>query len=118
MIKISGQAQRLRVYVGESDRYQGQPVYHAIVAKAKALDLAGASVFRGLEGFGANSRIHTSRLLELSSDLPIVVELVDSEEYIAKLLPFLDEAVGQGMVTLEKIEVVHYRHNDGKEKRR
>ena len=73
-------------------------------------------MFRGLEGFGANSRIHTSRLLELSSDLPIVVELVDSEEYIAKLLPFLDEAVGQGMVTLENIEVVHYRHNDGKEK--
>ena len=84
--------------------------------RAKALDLAGASVFRGLEGFGANSRIHTSRLLELSCDLPIVVELVDSEEYIAKLLPFLDEAVGQGMVTLENIEVVHYRHNDGKEK--
>lgn len=118
MPKISGQAQRLRIYIGESDRYEGQALYHAIVAKAKELDLAGASVFRGLEGFGANSRIHTARLLELSSDLPVVVEIVDSAAYIAQLLPFLDAAVGQGMVTLEEVNVVHYRHSDGKEQRR
>lgn len=108
MPKITGSAKRLRIYIGETDRWHGQPLYHAIVAKAKELDLAGASVFRGLEGYGANSRIHTARILDLSSDLPVLVEIVDSEEYIARLLPYLDQMVQEGMVTVDDVEVVKY----------
>jgi len=110
MPKITGSAKRLRIYIGETDRWKGQPLYHAIVAKAKELDMAGASVFRGLEGYGANSRIHTARIVDLSSDLPILVEIVDSEEYIAKLLPYLDAMVQEGLVTLDDVEVIKYAH--------
>ncbi len=108
MPKITSMAKRLRIYLGEADTWRGQPLYQAIVRKAKELDLAGASVFRGLEGYGANSRIHTARILDLSADLPVLVELIDSEEYIAKLLPFLDEMVQEGMVTIDDIEVIKY----------
>ena len=83
-------------------------MYQVIVEKAKALDMAGATVFRGLMGYGANSRIHTAKILALSSDLPMLVEIVDSEEYIAKLLPFLDEMLQEGMVTIDDIEVIKY----------
>jgi PII-like signaling protein len=106
--KISGQAKRLRIYIGEADSWNGKSLYQAIVLKAKALDMAGATVFRGLMGYGANSRIHTARIVELSSDLPILVEIIDSEEYIAKLLPFLDEMVQEGMVTIDDIDIVKY----------
>lgn len=108
MPKITSAAKRLRIYLGEADSWHGRPLYDAIVRKAKELDLAGASVFRGLEGYGANSRIHTARILDLSADLPILVEIVDSDEYIAKLLPFLDEMVQEGMVTIDDIEVIKY----------
>jgi len=108
MPKITSTAKRLRIYVGEADRWQGVPLYHAIVRKAKELDMAGATVFRGLEGYGANSRIHTARIVDLSSDLPVLVEIVDSGEYIDKLLPFLDEMVQEGMVTIDDIEVIKY----------
>jgi hypothetical protein len=81
---------------------------HAIVEKAKELDMAGASVFRGTEGYGANSRIHTARIVDLSSDLPVLIEIIDSKEYIAKLLPYLDEMVLEGMVTMDDIEVIKY----------
>jgi len=108
MVKISGKARRLRIYVGESDHYKGMPLYHAIVIKAKELGLAGATVLRGIEGFGANSRLHTARILVLSSDLPVVIDIVDSIEYIDKILPFLDEAVKEGLITIEDVEIIKY----------
>jgi uncharacterized protein len=103
----------LRIYVGESDRWQHQPLYEAIVLKARELHLAGATVLRGPMGFGAASRIHTAKILRLSMDLPMVIEIVDTEEKVKTMLPFLDEMMGGGLVTLEKIKVIHYR--EGKE---
>jgi PII-like signaling protein len=108
MPKITGNAKRLRIYIGEKDRYKGKALFQAIVERAKALDMAGATVFRGLMGYGANSRIHTAKIVELSSDLPILVEVIDSEEYIAKLMPYLDEMVQEGLVTIDDIEVIKY----------
>ena len=108
MPKITSRAKRLRIYIGETDHYKGRALYQVIVEKAKKLDLAGATVFRGLMGYGANSRIHTAKIVELSSDLPMLVEIVDSEEYIAKLMPYLDEMVQEGLVTIEDIEVIKY----------
>ena len=108
MPKIASSAKRLRIYIGEADHWKGKSLYQAIVLKAKELDLAGASVFRGLMGYGANSRIHTAKIVDLSSDLPILIEIVDSEEYIAKLMPFLDETVQEGMVTIDDIEIIKY----------
>ena len=101
----------LRVYIGETDRHHGKALYEAIVYKARELDLAGATVLRGILGFGADSRIHSAKLLALSDDLPIVVEIVDTEENIGKILPFLDEHVDEGLVTLEPIRVFRYRHS-------
>ena len=105
----------LRIFVGESDRWQHQPLYEAIVLKARELHLAGATVLRGPMGFGAASRIHTAKILRLSMDLPIVIEIVDTDEKVQALLPFLDEMMGGGLVTLEKTKVIHYR--EGKENR-
>jgi len=105
----------LRIYLGESDRWQHQPLYEAIVLKARELHLAGATVLRGPMGFGAASRIHTAKILRLSMDLPIVIEIVDTDDKLQELLPFLDEMMGGGLVTLEKIKVIHYR--EGKESR-
>lgn len=99
----------LRIYLGESDRWQHQPLYEAIVMKARELDLAGATVLRGPMGFGAASRIHTAKILRLSMDLPIVIEIVETEEKVNAFLPLLDEMMGGGLVTLEKIRVIHYR---------
>ena len=105
----------LRIYLGESDRWQHQPLYEAIVLKARELHLAGATVLRGPMGFGAASRIHTAKILRLSMDLPIVIEIVDTDDKVQALLPFLDEMMGGGLVTLDKIKVIHYR--EGKENR-
>ena len=105
----------LRIYVGESDRWQHQPLYEAIVLRARELHLAGATVLRGPMGFGAASRIHTAKILRLSMDLPIVIEIVDTDDKVQTLLPFLDEMMGGGLVTLDKIRVIHYR--EGKENR-
>ena len=105
----------LRIYVGESDRWQHQPLYEAIVLRARELHLAGATVLRGPMGFGAASRIHTAKILRLSMDLPIVIEIVDTDDKVQTLLPFLDEMMGGGLVTLDKIRVIHYR--EGKKKR-
>ena len=99
----------LRIYVGESDRWQHQPLYEAIVLRARELHLAGATVLRGPMGFGAASRIHTAKILRLSMDLPIVIEIVDTDDKVQALLPVLDEMMGGGLVTLEKIKVIHYR---------
>jgi len=100
----------LRVFIGESDQYQGKALYEQIVLKARELNLAGATVLRGIMGFGADSRMHTAKLLRLSEDLPVVVEIVDSEEKLNTLLPFLDEVVQEGLITLEKAKVIKYRH--------
>jgi hypothetical protein len=112
-MKIAGQGKLLRIFVGESDRWHGRPLYQAIVERVRAEGLAGATVLRGIEGFGADSRLHTARLLRLSEDLPVVIEIVDSAEQIDRILPALDEMVGDGMVTLERVEVIAYRGKPG-----
>jgi len=99
----------LRIFVGENDKFEGRPLYEWVVHKAREQSLAGATVLRGLEGFGANSRLHTAKILRLSSDLPIVIEIVDTEEKIAEFLPVIDTCLGEGLVTLENIEVYMYR---------
>ncbi len=101
--------QLLRIFIGESDRWGGMPLYEAIVQEARKQGLAGATVFRGFEGFGAHSRIHTARILRLSEDLPIVVEIVDSMERIQNFLPSLDQMVKEGLATIEKATVIFYR---------
>jgi PII-like signaling protein len=108
-MKIEGEGKLLRVFVGESDRWHGKLLYQAIVERVRAEGLAGATVLRGIEGFGADSRLHTARILRLSDDLPVVIEIVDSAEQIDRILPLLDEMVGEGMVTLERVEVIAYR---------
>lgn len=116
-MKISGEGKLLRIFLGESDRYEGRPLYEAIVRKARELGLAGATVWRGIEGYGARSRIHTAKILRLSEDLPVLVEIVDSEETIRAALPHFDamiEAAGSGgLVTLEKAEIIKYTHGGG-----
>ena len=99
----------LRIFVGESDRYQRQPLFEAIVLKARELQLAGATVLRGPMGFGKSSHLHTAKILRLSMDLPIVIEIVDSEEKINAFLPLLDEMMGGGLVTLERVKVIRYQ---------
>src|SRR5207237_6763625 len=100
----------LRIFIGESDRFEHKPLYEAIVLKAREMHLAGATVLRGPMGFGAASRIHTAKILRLSMDLPMVIEIVDAEEKINAFLGDLEEMIGGGLVTLEKIKVIHYRH--------
>ena len=99
----------LRIYIGESDKWQHRPLYEAIVLKAREQHLAGATVLRGAMGFGKSSRMHTSKILRLSDDLPLVIELVDSEETINAFLPVLDGMIGSGLVTLENVRVLRYR---------
>ena len=109
MAKINVHSKRLRIYIGENDYFDGKPLAKAIVQTAKKLDLAGASVFRGVIGFGANSRIHSASLIDLSSDLPIIIEIIDSEEYINKLLPHLDEMLSEGgLMTIDDVNVIKY----------
>jgi PII-like signaling protein len=107
-VKIEGQAVRLTVFVGEDDRWHHRPLYTEIVHRAHAAGLAGASVLRGIEGYGASSRIHTSRLLSLSEDLPIAVIIVDAEEKVRGFLPQLDELVREGLVIVDPVEVIRY----------
>jgi PII-like signaling protein len=105
----------LRIFIGESDRSNHKPLYEAIVLKARELHLAGATVLRGPMGFGKSSRMHTAKILRLSMDLPIVIEIVDSEEKINNLLPELEQMMSGGMVTLERVQVINYRHVERKE---
>ena len=102
-------AMLLRIFIGESDRWQHQPLYEAVVLKARELHLAGATVLRGPMGFGKSSRLHSAKILRLSMDLPLVIEIVDSEEKINAFLPSLEPMIGGGLVTLEKVKVIHYR---------
>jgi len=99
----------LRIFVGESDRWDGKPLYEAIVLEARKRGLAGATVIKGFMGFGAHSRIHTAKLLELSQDLPIIVEIVDAAEKIEAFMPDLEKMVGDGLITIERAEVLLYR---------
>ncbi|MFA5389049.1 MAG: DUF190 domain-containing protein [Candidatus Omnitrophota bacterium] len=110
-MRLPEEGMLLRIFVGESDSYKGKALYEQIVLKARELNLAGATVIRGIMGFGADSRMHTAKLLRLSEDLPVVIEIVDTEENLNKLLPFLDEVVVEGLITLEKARVVKYRHS-------
>jgi hypothetical protein len=109
VMQLHGDATRLTVYIGESDRHHHKPVSDEIVHRAHAAGLAGASVFRGLEGYGASNHIHTTRILSLSDDLPIAIVIIDTEEKIRAFLPQLDDVIGGGaLVTLDPVEVVHY----------
>lgn len=110
-MKIPDTGYLLRIFVGESDKYHGRPLYEAIVLKARELHLAGATVLRGPMGYGAASRVHTAKVLRLSDDLPMVIEIVDSREKIDELMPYVDEMVQEGLVTLERVEVIKYRAN-------
>ena len=116
-MKLAEDGCLVRIFIGEDDLWQGEPLYRAIVLEAKKRGLAGATVLRGPMGFGANSRVHTNRLIETSGDLPIVIEIVDAPEKIELILPFLDEVVREGLVTLEDVRVLHYRHNPEKDPR-
>ena len=110
------EAMLLRIFIGESDRWHHQPLYEAIVLKARELHLAGATVLRGPMGYGKSSRLHTAKILRLSMDLPLVIEIVDADEKIQAFLPVLDKMMGGGLVTLEKVKVLHYRSGNGDEK--
>jgi PII-like signaling protein len=108
-MQIPHDAVLLRIYIGESDRWQHQPLYEAIVLKAREMHLAGATVLRGPMGYGKSSRLHTAKILRLSMDLPLVIEIVDSEEKVNAFLPVVDQMMGGGLLTLEKVRVIEYR---------
>ena len=103
------EAMLLRIFIGESDRWKHQPLYEAIVLRAREMHLAGATVLRGPMGFGKSSRLHTAKILRLSMDLPVVIEIVDTEEQLNRFLPVLDDMIKGGLVTLEKVRVIDYR---------
>lgn len=118
-MKIPEEGQLLRIFIGESDRWQGKPLYEAVILKAREMGIAGATMLRGMMGYGAASRIHTAKILRLSVDLPIVVEIVDSAEKITTLLPTIEEMVQEGLVTLENVRVLQYRSGkEGRTRRR
>jgi PII-like signaling protein len=108
-VKLSGEGVLVRIFVGESDHWHGKPLYEAIVEVARREGMAGATVIRGIEGFGADSHLHTSRILRLSEDLPVVIEIVDRPDRIDAVLPMLDQMVSEGMVTVETVRVISYR---------
>jgi PII-like signaling protein len=111
-MKLEGKAKMLRIHFGEDDKCHNKPLYEAIVEKCRELDIAGATVFRGIEGYGASTLIHRSHLL-WSSDRPIMVSVVDTEQNINKLLPALDEMVGDGLIAMSEVEVIKYVHQEG-----
>jgi uncharacterized protein len=111
-MKLEGKAKMLRIHFGEDDKWQNKPLYEAIVMKCRELDIAGATVFRGIEGYGASTLIHKPHLLR-SSDNPIMVSVVDTEEKIRALLPALDEMVGEGLIAISNVEVIRYVHQEG-----
>ena len=108
-MKIPADGKLLRIFIGEADKWEGQPLYEAIVLLAKKTGMAGATALKGFLGFGCKSHLHTTKLLRLSEDLPIIIEIVDSEEKIEKFLPLLDPMIQEGLVTLEKANVLLYR---------
>jgi PII-like signaling protein len=108
-VKLEGEGVLLRIYIGEQDKWHHHSLYEAIVLKAREMELAGATVLRGPMGFGAHSRLHTAKILRLSEDLPVLIEIVDKEERINAFIPELDKMLGDGLVTLEKIHIIRYR---------
>jgi PII-like signaling protein len=110
-MKIPAEGKLLRIFIGEQDKWQGMPLFEAIVNLARKEHLAGATVLKGCMGFGCKSHMHTSKILRLSEDLPMIIEIVDSEEKIMGFLPHLDEMVTEGLITLEKVNVIMYRAN-------
>lgn len=112
---LPGDGSLLRVFVGEADRHEGIPVYEWLVRQARDHGLAGATVLRGMEGFGAHSRLHTSKILRLSNDLPVVVEIVDTSEKVEAFLDVVDEAIREGLATVEKVDIRFYRSGKGRE---
>ena len=111
-MQLPTEATLLRIFIGESDKWEHKPLYEAIVLKARESHLAGATVLRGPMGFGKNSRLHTAKILRLSFDLPIVIEIVDAEEKINSFLPVLDKMMKGGLVTVEEVRVIHYRTDE------
>ena len=112
-MQLPSDAQLLRIFIGESDKCDGRPLYEMIVERARLEGLAGATVLRGLMGFGADSRIHTAKILRLSEDLPIIIEIVDKPERIERFIGIIDPMIEEGLVTLEKATVIAYRHHKG-----
>ena len=111
-MKVVGNAKMLRIHIGEDDQWQGKPLYVAIVEKCQELEIAGATVFRGLEGYGAGAHIRKPHLLPLSSDQPITIRIVDTEENLQRLLPALDQMVDEGLIAISDVEVIRYVHGD------
>lgn len=111
-MKLEGKAKMLRIHFGEDDKWHGKPLYEAIVAKCRELDIAGATVFRGIEGYGASTLIHKKHLLR-SSDRPIMISVIDTEEKIRTLIPALDEMVDEGLIAMSEVEVIRYVHQEG-----
>jgi len=112
-MKLQGKAKMLRIYFGEDDQWQGRPLYQAIVERCRQLDIAGATVYRGIQGYGASTRIRRSHLFGLSSDAPILVQIIDSEENVGRLIPALDEMVAEGLIAISDVEVIKYVHQEG-----
>lgn len=112
-MKITGPGLLLRIFVGEADRWHGRPLYEALLLEARSRGLAGATVIRGVQGFGAHSRLHTAKVLRLSEDLPMVIEIVDREDRVRAFLPTCEEMIRDGLVTLEPIEILRYSAESG-----
>lgn len=113
-MKLPEYALRLRIYTGEDDKHKGRPLHEVLVEKARSAGLAGATVIGCVMGYGANSRVHTSKILRLSRDLPVITEIVDKPEKIEAFLPVVDELIREGLVVTEEVRVIHYRHNEGR----
>ena len=113
-MKLEGKAIMLRIHFGEDDKWGNKPLHQAIVEKCRELDIAGATVFRGIEGYGASTLIRRSHLLSFSSDAPLMVSVIDTEEKIRQLLPFLDQVVQEGLIATSEVEVIKYAHEEGK----
>jgi uncharacterized protein len=112
-VKLEGKAKMLRIHFGEDDKWQGKPLYRAIVEKCRELDIAGATVYRGIAGYGASTLIHRPHLLSFSSDAPIMVSIVDTDEKIKTLIPTLDQMVDEGLIAISDVEVIKYVHQEG-----
>ncbi|MGA8142470.1 MAG: DUF190 domain-containing protein [Candidatus Acidiferrales bacterium] len=112
-MKLSGKAKMLRIHFGEDDKWKEKPLYRAIVEKCRELDIAGATVFRGIEGYGASTLIRRSHPLSFSHDAPVMVSVIDSEDKIKALIPYLDEMVDEGLIAVSEVEVIKYVHQDG-----
>ena len=112
-MKLEGRAKMLRIHFGEDDKWRGKSLYQAIVEKCRELDIAGATAYRGIEGYGASTLIHRPHLISFSSDAPIMVSIVDTDEKIKKLIPTLDQMVDEGLIAISDVEVINYVHQEG-----